>query len=116
MIPETYHQPLALLILFIFLVLIYFVNKYKKSLHKKQLILDEQEEKIKWLRQVFAENEHRFTQTEHELEKKILLLNNNIQSLEEQAKNGTKNQVVAKLEALQHKRTKMLQRANISLN
>ncbi|CAA6808015.1 MAG: Unknown protein [uncultured Sulfurovum sp.] len=116
MIPFAYQQPLVLLTLFILVVLIYFVNKYKKSMDKKQLIINEQKEKIKWLRQVFAENEHRFKQTEHELEKQILLLNNNIQSLEEQAKNGTKNQVVAKLEVLQSKREKLLQRANIHLD
>lgn len=116
MIYETYLLPLGLLVVFILLVLIYFVSRYKKAIKKKQLIITEQEEKIKWLRQVFAENEHRFTQTEHELEKKILLLNGTIQSLEEQAKNGTKNQVVAKLEVLQSKREKLLQRANISLD
>ncbi|CAA6820038.1 MAG: Unknown protein [uncultured Sulfurovum sp.] len=116
MIPYAYQQPLILLTLFIFLVLVYFVNKYKKSMDKKELIINEQKEKIKWLRQVFAENEHKFTQTEHDLEKKVLLLNSTIQSLEEQAKNGTKNQVVAKLEALQSKREKLLQRANINLD
>lgn len=116
MIPTAYQQPLILLTLFIVLVLVYFVNKYKKAVAKNKLLIDEQKEKIKWLRQVFAENEHKFTQTEHDLEKKILLLNATIQSLEEQAKNGTKNQVVAKLEALQSKREKLLQRANINLD
>lgn len=116
MIPNEYHQPIILIALFMFIVLLYFVTKYKKSIKKQQTIINEQKEKIKWLRQTFAENEQRFTKTEHELEKKILQLNNNIQNLEEQAKNGTKNQVVSKLEALQNKREKLLQRANLTLD
>ena len=116
MIIDTYLPHLGLLALFILLILIYFVVKYKKTITKKETRIQEQEEKIQWLRQVFAENEYKFTQNEHALEKKILLLNSNIQSLEETAKNGTKNQVVSKLEALQSKREKLLQRANIRLS
>jgi len=115
MLIENYLLPLALLILFLLLTLLYFIGKYKKRLDKQKVIISEQKEKIKWLRQVFAENEQQFTQKEHDLEKKILHLTNSLQTLEEKAKHGTKNQVVSKLEALESKRDKLLKRANLSL-
>jgi len=116
MINPDYLLPSSLLALFVLLILISLIIKYKKSLTKQKSIISEQKEKIKWLRQVFSENEHRFAQKEHDFEKRIVQLKSTIESLEEKAKSGTKNQVVAKLEALQSKRERLLQRANIHLD
>ena len=66
--------------------------------------LREKEEKIQWLRQVNAQNEQRHTEKIQAMEKEILTLQHTIETLEIQRKEGTRNQVVAKIEALQHRR------------
>jgi ABC-type transport system involved in cytochrome bd biosynthesis fused ATPase/permease subunit len=70
--------------------------------------LEEKEEKITWLRRIGAENEHRRTTKIQELEKQIVEQNHTIDKLEQKLREGTKNQVVAKLEALQRKREQAL--------
>lgn len=105
---EVYLLPIILLVVLLLSLLFYLLLKYRKTIQA-------QEEKIAWLREVFAKNEHRFTQKEHKLEKKILSLNEKLNILEKQQKDGTKNQVVNTIEALQSKREKQLKRANITL-
>ncbi len=87
----------------------------KGQLHEKHELLGEKEEKIAWLRKVMAQNEHAKTKLEHENEKKIMELTHTIEMLERKAKEGTKNQVVAKIEEQQQKRARMLERAGLSV-
>jgi hypothetical protein len=75
----------------------------KKSSQDKEL-LKEKESKITWLRQIHAENEQKHLKTVKELEKEILKLTHSIEKLELQLAEGTKNQVVQKIESLQKKR------------
>jgi len=107
-----YLLPVALLIIVVLLVVLW---RYKKELESKTLILEEKEEKIKYLRQISAENEHRHNAKVHEDEKTILALQHSIETLETKAKEGTKNQVVSMIVAQQAKRAKLLERAGISL-
>jgi|GEM_PF-2175543 len=81
--------------------------------NKLHTLLKEKEEKIEWLRRIKGENEYRLTQQIQELEKHITELNHTVENLERQIKEGTKNQVVAKLEALQRKREQALKDAGV---
>jgi len=107
-----YLLPVTLLIV---LVLAYLLWQYKKELESKTALLEEKEEKIKYLRQIAAENDHRQSTKAHEDEKTILALQHSIETLETKAKEGTKNQVVSMIEAQQTKRAKLLERAGIRL-
>ena len=88
--------------LFLLLAGIMFIFIRKNTKNKK--LLAEKEEKIMWLRQINAENEHRHTQREQEMEKEILKQTHTIENLELKLKEGTKNQVVSKIEELQSRR------------
>jgi len=105
-----YLLPVALLIVVVLLVVLW---RYKKELENKTVLLEEKEEKIKYLRQIAAENDHRQSTKAHEDEKTILALQHTIETLETKAKEGTKNQVVAMIEAQQAKRAKLLERASM---
>jgi len=96
--------------LFLILVTTVFVLMRKCAQEKKRLA--EKEEKIVWQRQINAQNEHRHIQREQEMEKEILRLNHTIETLEIELKEGTKNQVVNKIEALQRKRQTAQSRIN----
>ena len=85
------------------------------EVYKQRELLKEKEEKIAWLRKVMAQNEHAKTKLEHENEKKIMELTHTIEMLERKAKEGTKNQVVAKIEEQQQKRARMLERAGLTV-
>jgi len=92
-------------VLFFFLlvvIIIIFILIKKRS--KTARLLEEKEEKIKWLRQINAQNEHHHAQKEQEMEKEIMKLTHTIENLELKLKEGTKNQVIAKIEELQNKR------------
>ncbi len=78
------------------------IQMKRGSVDKK--LLQEREEKITWLRQVHAENEHRRMKQIQELEKELLAKQHTIEQLEMKLKEGTKNQVVSKIEALQNER------------
>jgi len=88
--------------LFLLLLAITIVQMRKNSQDKQ--ILKEKEEKITWLRQIYAEKEHSHLQNVQELEKEILKLTHSNENLELRLKEGTKNQVVNKIEELQNKR------------
>jgi biopolymer transport protein ExbB/TolQ len=92
-------------VLFFFLlvvIVIIFILIKKRS--KTAQLLEEKDEKIKWLRQISAQNDHRHAQKEQEMEKEIMKLTHTIENLELKLKEGTKNQVIAKIEELQSKR------------
>jgi len=99
--------------LFLVWVLIVILLMRKRTQDKK--LLAEKEEKIVWQRQINAQNEHRHIQKEQEMEKEILKLTHTIETLELELKEGTKNQVVNKIEALQSKRQTAQSRLNRSL-
>jgi len=86
---------------------------------KKVVLLEEQleekEEKINWLRQRAIVSEQKQVEKEHENEKEILRLQHTIDALEAKAKEGTKNQVVAKIESQQATRERLLERAGLRL-
>jgi uncharacterized membrane protein len=89
---------------FLFLLLLGMVFVMMKRASQQNEVLKEKEAKITWLRQIHAENEQKHLNKEKELEKEILKLEHTIEKLELQLAEGTKNQVVEKIEALQKKR------------
>jgi len=89
---------------FLFLLLLGMVLYMTKRASQEKALLKEKEEKITWLRQIHAENEQKHLNKQKELEKEILKLTHTIEKLELQLAEGTKNQVVQKIEALQKKR------------
>ena len=85
-------------------------NKTRKQAEE----LSQKDEKITFLRRVNAENEHKYTAKMHEDEKEILSLRHTIETLEKQIKEGTKNQVVQKIELQQRKRENDLNRLGLA--
>ncbi|MCF6205836.1 MAG: hypothetical protein L3J47_02920 [Sulfurovum sp.] len=90
--------------LFLFLLLLGMVIYMTRRASQDKELLKEKEAKITWLRQIHAENEQKHLQKLQELEKEILKLTHTIENLEVKLKEGTKNQVVAKIEALHNQR------------
>jgi Ca2+/Na+ antiporter len=90
--------------LFLFLLLLTIVLVMMKRSSQDKELIKEKEAKITWLRQIHAENEQKHLEKVKELEKEILKLTHTIEKLELQLAEGTKNQVVQKIEALQKKR------------
>ncbi|MEA2047686.1 MAG: hypothetical protein U9O64_04475 [Campylobacterota bacterium] len=103
-------------IIFILMIAIFLIiQRDAKIIKEKELRIAEHEEKIKWFRQVSAENEHKKTTKEHEVEKEILELNHIIENLEQKVKEGEKNQIVSKIEMYEERRSKLFERAGIVL-
>jgi len=100
-------------ILFLLLVLIYTIFRQRGLLKKKNRLLAEHEEKIKFLRQAQAENEYKQIQKENANEKIILELGYEIKKLEEKINDGAKNQVVAKIEAFKAQREQHQKRVDL---
>jgi hypothetical protein len=88
--------------LFLLLAGIIMILMMKRSKDRK--LLQEKEEKIVWLMQNNTESEQRHLQREQEMEKEILKQAHTIENLELKLKEGTKNQVVSKIEELQNRR------------
>jgi hypothetical protein len=112
-LPKMYIVPMGLVILFVILVLVYSFFKQRATLKHKNALILEQEEKIKFLRQTHAEYEYKQTEKNHTDEKRFLELEHTITTLEEKINDGTKNQVVAKLEEYKNKRDQQLKRVNL---
>jgi biopolymer transport protein ExbB/TolQ len=112
-LPKVYVISIGLVTLFVLLVLIYSFLRQRKILKDKNELIMEHEDKIKFLRQINAENEYKQTQKEHANEKIILEFKHTVATLEEKINDGTKNQVVAKLEACKNKREQQLKRINL---
>jgi len=92
----------------VILVLIFMLFRNSKKIKALSKIIEEKDEKIQWLRKVFAQKENALNKDIKELEKKITDLNHTIDTLEQKLKEGTKNQVVTKLESLERKREELL--------
>ena len=101
---SVYQISLYTGIIFLFLLLLGILIVVMRKRSKDKQLLQEKEEKIIWQRQINAQNEHRHMQREQEMEKEILKLTHTIENLELRLKEGTKNQVVTKIEELQNKR------------
>ena len=86
----------------------------RSKLKETAAALAEKEEKVTWFRQITAQNEQAKIKHEHEMEKKVLELTHTVETLERKVKEGTKNQVVAKIEAQQRKRENALSRAGLT--
>ena len=114
-ITQAYFLPFSIVMVVIVLVLLYLVIRYKNIVNAQKQTLEEKDEKIIWLREISAENDHRHLNKSHESEKNIQVLNHSIETLELKAKEGTKNQVVAKIEAQQSKRARQLERAGLEV-
>lgn len=89
---------------FLFLLLAGIIVVLMMKRTKDRQLLQEKEEKIVQLIRQNAENEQHHMQREQEMEKEILTLTHTIENLELRLKEGTKNQVVTKIEELQNKR------------
>jgi len=111
---NTFILSIAIMAAVVMFIFLYMVLSTKKRLKAKDKIITEHEEKIKYLRQISAENEYRYSTQTHEHEKELIELNHTIEGLETKIKEGTKNQVVSKLEAQQNKRAKALNRLGMS--
>ena len=100
----NYQTEITLTMLLIVVLLFILYIAQRKEFKETETKLKEKEEKIAWLRQVHAQNDYRNTQRIQELEKEVLQLEHTVEKLETKLKEGTKNQVVAKLEALRSAR------------
>lgn len=116
-IINNYDETLILVSIIVgllLLVLLQLVFKYKKELTQTRKLLGEKEEKIAWFRQIDAENERTKVALSHKVELETQDLQYTIEKLEKDTREGTKNQVIAKLEAQQNKREKLLNRTGFS--
>ncbi len=112
-LPKMYIVSIGLVTLFVMLVLIVSFLRQRKTVKYKNELIIEHEEKIKFLRQINAENEYKQTQKEYANEKTFLEFQHTVTTLKEKINDGTKNQVVAKLEAWKNKREQQLKRVNL---
>jgi septal ring factor EnvC (AmiA/AmiB activator) len=110
---NIYILPTMVTLGFLVLLLLVLLIVSRSQLRKKNKLLEEKEEKITYLRQVSATNEYRITAIEHETEKEIIDLKHTIEGLEKKINEGTKSQVVNKLEAQQNKRARALNRVGL---
>jgi len=70
-ITQAYFLPFSIVAVVIVLVLLYLVIRYKNIVNTQKQILEEKDEKIIWLREISAENDHRHLNKAHEFEKNI---------------------------------------------
>ena len=112
---EIYLFSLGAISIVLLLGLMYLLWRAKKQIESKNKRIGKKDEKIKWLRQTAAENAYKHTNKDHETQKQIMALEHTVEILETQAKEGTKNQVVSKIEALQAKRVRELVRTGLEL-
>ena len=99
--------------IFLAAIILYLLVTRSRKLQEMRSTLEEKEEKIQWLRQIHGENEYKLQTKIQDLEKALTEANHSIETLEQKLQEGTKNQVVAKLEALQHKREQALREAGM---
>ena len=112
--PISYVIAFGLISFFLVSILVYSFLRQKKAIKLKNEILRDQEDKIKFLRKAHAENEYKYNQKENDNEKIVLELKYEITALEEKINDGTKNQVVTKIEAYKNKRDQSSKRVNLS--
>jgi uncharacterized membrane protein YgaE (UPF0421/DUF939 family) len=107
---EQYVGYMWLITGFIVAFLVYLVIRYKKELSIKTELIEQKDEKIQWLREIAAKNDHNHNTKIQDMEKSVAEMTHQIDTLEHQVKEGTKNQVVAKIEELEAKRSDIVDR------
>lgn len=101
----TIHSTsIYMIIFFLILLSIIIYAFFRNKCEKQDEIMKEKIEKIKDLKMQKREAEKEAVNKKQAVEKEIILLNHTISDLERQLKEGSKNQIVAKIEALQQKR------------
>lgn len=105
---SEYLLPLGGVAILLMLVLLYLVFKYRKDIKAK-------DEKIKALDNVNVQIMASFDRKNQFSDKKIIELTQNVKRLETNAYEGTKNQVVTKIEEQQKKRLRELNRTNLEV-
>jgi len=101
----TIHSSsIYLIMLFLLLALIVSYAFFIYKCDKKQKLLEEKDANIATFEKQERENETASFKKDKEVEKEILTLQHTIADLKRNIQEGTKNQVVAKIEALQKKR------------
>ena len=101
----TIHSSsIYLIMLFLLLALIVTYAFFVHKCDKKQKLLKEKDANIATFEKQERKNETASLKKDKEIEKEILTLQHTIADLERNIQEGTKNQVVAKIEALQKKR------------
>ncbi|WP_295421513.1 hypothetical protein [Sulfurovum sp.] len=103
-VKPVQNTSLYLAILFLILLIVSVYAFYVRKCDQKNILIQEKEKEIIGLHQRNAEYEKESLKKDSEKEKEILSLKHTIENLERKLQEGTKNQVVAKIEALQKKR------------
>ena len=93
-----------LIMLFLGLALIVSYAFFVHKCNKLQKLIEEKEGKIATFKKQEREDEIASLNKDKEVEKEILVLNHTIENLQRQMQEGTKNQVVLKIEELEKKR------------
>ncbi len=93
-----------IIIFFLILLLIATYAFFKKKCEKQVETINSKQEEIETLKQQITANEKEMVDRKNTVEKEIIQLNHQISNLERELKEGTKNQIVAEIEALRQKR------------
>jgi len=101
---SIHNSSLFLSILFLVLGIIIFYAFYMYKCKQKNTLIEEKEKEIQEMHENNNADEKKKLKKEAEIQQEILSLTHTIETLERKLQEGTKNQVVAKLEALQKKR------------
>ena len=101
-----YILPISVIAVLLMCALLYLVFKYRKELRTK-------DEKIKGLQHISEQSEARHDRKSNDAEGKILELTHTVRRLENNINEGTKNQVVVKIEAQQNRRARELKRIGL---
>jgi len=101
---SIHNSSLFLSILFLVLGIIVFYAFYMYKCKQKNTLIEEKEKEIQEMHKNNNADEKKKLKKESEIQQEILSLTHTIETLERKLQEGTKNQVVAKLEALQKKR------------
>lgn len=110
---DAYIGYIYLIGIFLAIAILYLLIARTKALKEARKLLEEKEEKIQWLRRIHGENEYKLNRRIQELEKSLTQAEHTVDTLERKLQEGTKNQVVSKLEALQRKRDQALKEAGL---
>ncbi len=105
---SVYLMGLGIVSVLLVVAWVYLFLKYKKAMKEK-------DEKIESLHQLNTKNQTHYENKIQEEKSKILELTHTIERLETQAREGTKNQVISKIEAQQKKRARELRRAGLEV-
>jgi len=101
---SIHDSSLFLSIFFLVFGIMIFYAYYLYKCKQKNVEIEEKEKEIKKMHELNSAHEKQILKQEAETEKEIMSLTHMIETLEHKLQEGTKNQVVAKLEALQKKR------------